>query len=293
MSRPGRVPQALLIAAPCLLPLLAAAPAPPSRCRSAAGSARASSRATRSWATTRTGRTSGLASSVAFGPRVGLPLLPWLVPEVELAFSPAETVTRTVVDKPVRVYWLDPRIHVRFELMPRAAPAAVRARRRQHADRDLDAEQHVRVVGHRQRLLRWRRPLRFAQGASRCGSTRGSRSCPRSRASSPPRWTSASASSSPSAAAAARGPPASARSPARRGGGRRRRGRRPRRQGRLPDPPRGRRRLRGSGRLPRHRPTTSTACSTSPTSARASARRTTGSRTTTAAPTRCRPRSTP
>src|SRR5689334_14817835 len=60
----------------------------------------------------------GLSSTVAFGPRIARPLLPWLVPELELSFAPAQTETMTVVDKPVRVYWLDPRAHVRFELVP-------------------------------------------------------------------------------------------------------------------------------------------------------------------------------
>jgi outer membrane protein OmpA-like peptidoglycan-associated protein len=60
----------------------------------------------------------GLASSVAFGPRVGVPLSQWITGELELGFAPAQTETMTVVDKPTRVYWLDPRIHARFELMP-------------------------------------------------------------------------------------------------------------------------------------------------------------------------------
>jgi outer membrane protein OmpA-like peptidoglycan-associated protein len=60
----------------------------------------------------------GLSSAIAFGPRVGYPLLPWLVPELELGFAPAQTETMTVVDRPTRVYWLDPRVQARFELMP-------------------------------------------------------------------------------------------------------------------------------------------------------------------------------
>jgi OOP family OmpA-OmpF porin len=60
----------------------------------------------------------GLASSISFGPRLARPLLPWLFPEVELGFAPAQTETMTVVEKPTRVYWLDPRVHARFELMP-------------------------------------------------------------------------------------------------------------------------------------------------------------------------------
>jgi len=74
----------------------------------------------------------GLASTIAFGPRIARPVLPWLVPEIELGFAPAQTETMSVVDKPVRVYWLDPRVHARFELNPlakwqlgRLAPFAV------------------------------------------------------------------------------------------------------------------------------------------------------------------------
>jgi outer membrane protein OmpA-like peptidoglycan-associated protein len=118
MFRLGRVPQVLLIAAPYLLPLLAAAPAAaePMQIGGWFGPRIFSSDSELGYIPGRPNL--GLASSVAFGPRVGQPLLPWLVPELELAFSPAETATMSVVDKPVRVYWLDPRIHVRFELMP-------------------------------------------------------------------------------------------------------------------------------------------------------------------------------
>jgi outer membrane protein OmpA-like peptidoglycan-associated protein len=69
----------------------------------------------------------GLSSAIAFGPRIGQPLLPWLVPELELSFAPAQTQTMSVIDRSVRVYWLEPRLHVRFELMPeqRIQPFAV------------------------------------------------------------------------------------------------------------------------------------------------------------------------
>ena len=60
----------------------------------------------------------GLASSIAFGARIALPLYQWIVPELELGFAPAQTETMSVVEQPARVYWLDPRIHVRFELLP-------------------------------------------------------------------------------------------------------------------------------------------------------------------------------
>jgi outer membrane protein OmpA-like peptidoglycan-associated protein len=60
----------------------------------------------------------GLANSMTLGPRVAWPLRPWLVPELELGFAPARTETRSIVDRSARVYWLDPRIHVRYEFKP-------------------------------------------------------------------------------------------------------------------------------------------------------------------------------
>jgi outer membrane protein OmpA-like peptidoglycan-associated protein len=60
----------------------------------------------------------GLASSISLGPRIGRPISQWIVPELELGFAPAETEPRSLEDKPVRVFWLDPRIQARFELMP-------------------------------------------------------------------------------------------------------------------------------------------------------------------------------
>lgn len=60
----------------------------------------------------------GLASTVAFGPRIARPLWDWIVPELELGFAPARTETMSVVDRPARVYWLDPRLHLRFEILP-------------------------------------------------------------------------------------------------------------------------------------------------------------------------------
>src|SRR4051812_38216050 len=59
-----------------------------------------------------------LQNGVAFGARIGAQFgLPWLFPEFELAFSPTKT------DSPkgaiaADIYWLDPRMQVRFELMP-------------------------------------------------------------------------------------------------------------------------------------------------------------------------------
>jgi outer membrane protein OmpA-like peptidoglycan-associated protein len=54
-----------------------------------------------------------LASSIGFGVRIARPFLPWLVPEAELGFVPTHT-TMLSTD----VYWLEPRVHLRFELMP-------------------------------------------------------------------------------------------------------------------------------------------------------------------------------
>lgn len=57
-----------------------------------------------------------LEAAIQFGLRVSHPFLPWLVPELELGFSPAKT-TPTGTD-PVSVYWLEPRLQLRFELLP-------------------------------------------------------------------------------------------------------------------------------------------------------------------------------
>lgn len=58
------------------------------------------------------GQTS-LSSSVVLGPRIAKPLLPWLVPELELAISPA-----TTADFDVSVFWLEPRAALRFVVFP-------------------------------------------------------------------------------------------------------------------------------------------------------------------------------
>jgi OOP family OmpA-OmpF porin len=58
----------------------------------------------------------GLSNAMTFGPRIALPL-GWIVPELELGFAPARTEAMSLVDKPARVYWLDPRLHARFDLM--------------------------------------------------------------------------------------------------------------------------------------------------------------------------------
>ncbi|MEZ4402463.1 MAG: OmpA family protein [Kofleriaceae bacterium] len=59
------------------------------------------------------GQTS-LSSSVVAGPRLAKPLLSWLVPELELALSPATTELYDV-----GVFWIEPRALVRFEFRPR------------------------------------------------------------------------------------------------------------------------------------------------------------------------------
>ena len=59
-----------------------------------------------------------LENGVAFGARVAKQFgLDWLFPEFEFAFSPTKTTT-PMNAIPADVYWLDPRVQVRFELMP-------------------------------------------------------------------------------------------------------------------------------------------------------------------------------
>jgi OmpA-OmpF porin, OOP family len=55
-----------------------------------------------------------LSNSVVFGVRFARPILPWLVPELELAISPTKTDNYDVT-----VFWVNPRGHLRFELLPR------------------------------------------------------------------------------------------------------------------------------------------------------------------------------
>jgi outer membrane protein OmpA-like peptidoglycan-associated protein len=67
-----------------------------------------------------------LQSATEFGARVAHPMLPWLVPELELAMSPTNT-NAVGGAAAANVFWLEPRVHVRFELMPgrRLQPFAV------------------------------------------------------------------------------------------------------------------------------------------------------------------------
>jgi outer membrane protein OmpA-like peptidoglycan-associated protein len=59
-----------------------------------------------------------LENGVTFGARVARQFgLPWLYPEFELAFCPTKTTT-PMGAIPADIYWLDPRVQVRFELLP-------------------------------------------------------------------------------------------------------------------------------------------------------------------------------
>jgi len=58
-----------------------------------------------------------LQNGFELGGRVARPFLPWFVPELELAISP--TTTNAVGGaKAASVFWFEPRLHLRFELMP-------------------------------------------------------------------------------------------------------------------------------------------------------------------------------
>ncbi len=59
-----------------------------------------------------------LASSVELGFRAARPFLPWLVPEVELGFVPTHTNPTVPMSVQANVFWMEPRVHLRFELAP-------------------------------------------------------------------------------------------------------------------------------------------------------------------------------
>lgn len=62
-----------------------------------------------------------LENAVEVGLRVARPFLPWLVPELELAVAPTSTTKPCLGQSCIpaaSVVWLDPRLHVRFELLP-------------------------------------------------------------------------------------------------------------------------------------------------------------------------------
>jgi outer membrane protein OmpA-like peptidoglycan-associated protein len=58
-----------------------------------------------------------LGFSVMFGGRLAYPLADWLIPEFELALSPTTTSAEGGASR-ADVFWLDPRIHMRFQLNP-------------------------------------------------------------------------------------------------------------------------------------------------------------------------------
>src|SRR5678816_3032288 len=58
-----------------------------------------------------------LQNGMEFGARVARPFLPWLVPELELALSPTST-NAVGGAKAAKVFWFEPRLHLRFELWP-------------------------------------------------------------------------------------------------------------------------------------------------------------------------------
>lgn len=58
-----------------------------------------------------------LVNSIGIGFRIGKPFFfPWLLPEAELIVVP--TKTTTVMDVDTNVVWLEPRVHVRIDLLP-------------------------------------------------------------------------------------------------------------------------------------------------------------------------------
>jgi OOP family OmpA-OmpF porin len=59
-----------------------------------------------------------LENSVAFGGRIAHEFfVPWFFPEIELAFSPTKT-DAVGGAQAATIYWLDPRVQLRFELLP-------------------------------------------------------------------------------------------------------------------------------------------------------------------------------
>jgi outer membrane protein OmpA-like peptidoglycan-associated protein len=67
-----------------------------------------------------------LQSAMELGARIARPLLPWLVPELELAIAPTET-NAVGGARAASVFWFEPRIHLRFEIWPgrRIQPFAI------------------------------------------------------------------------------------------------------------------------------------------------------------------------
>jgi len=62
-----------------------------------------------------------LENAVEVGLRIARPFFAWFVPELELAFAPTSTTKPCLGQDciaPASVVWMDPRLHVRFELLP-------------------------------------------------------------------------------------------------------------------------------------------------------------------------------
>ena len=58
-----------------------------------------------------------LNGAIAFGARIARPFFPWLTPELELAIAPTDT-TSVGGAAPASVVWLEPRLHLRFDILP-------------------------------------------------------------------------------------------------------------------------------------------------------------------------------
>ena len=61
-----------------------------------------------------------LENTIEFGARVSRPFFPWLTPELEFAMAPTHTSpTKAPNATPsVDVFWFEPRLHLRFDLLP-------------------------------------------------------------------------------------------------------------------------------------------------------------------------------
>ena len=58
-----------------------------------------------------------LENTIEFGLRIAHPFFPWLTPELEFAMAPTHT-TAAGNAMPVDVFWMEPRLHLRFDLLP-------------------------------------------------------------------------------------------------------------------------------------------------------------------------------
>ena len=58
-----------------------------------------------------------LDNSIELGARIARPFFPWLVPELELGISPTHS-SSPMTPVTASVFWLEPRLHLRFELLP-------------------------------------------------------------------------------------------------------------------------------------------------------------------------------